>query len=692
MMLRVQPPTADLMTDPGVPEGQRHQKLCQLAGVHLARGESEEQVEALALAWGERCDPPMDEGEIEATVRSLANKHFANTTGIVDEESIDSIQLPQQDVAWPTLDEHALHGWLGDMVRLIAPETEADPVAILASALVCVGNCFGRKVWFPVEGDRHHANLFACLVGESSRGRKGTSLGRTLTLWAPGDPWRSQCMASGLSSGEGLKWAVRDRVEAIEPIKQKGHIIAYQTVIKDQGVEDKRLLVVESEFAQALKVAKREGNTLSPVIRQAWDTGTLRTLTRNDPTTATDAHVSILGHITMQELNKDMSENDFSNGFANRFLWLAVRRSQMLPDGGSDVDMTPLQVRLHEVLDQTSGVMGRSPAARDLWHQMYPALTADRPGLWGKVTSRGEAQTLRLSMIYALLDGSVTIEVPHLQAAFAVWEYAEASARLIFPEEEAMDPLEKSLMEKIKSSPGINRKQLHKALGGHVQAQAMVQALGKLATQGKARSEAIATGGRPSECWWPVEALQAGSTSTHKSTDVPVDDAKEQTESQRVQSGEDTPNHGRVKRRFDVQMLQPGEGLFDRSGATQSPFQDDQDAIDPISLTDLLNDVSALGGKIVRSEDGGFKVRGVDQQRLTSGILAALMKHHDELDLIVPTTSPTPEIGQSATVVQEQGEGWKPWEEFRAAVLNPKVEDDFLDEFFDRLNALPAIV
>ena len=82
--------------------------------------------------------------------------------------------------------------------------------------------------------------------------------------------------------------------------------------------------------------------------------------------------------------------------------------------------------------------MSRSPAARDLWYQLYPILTADRPGLWGKVTSRGEAQTLRLSMIYAVLDGSTTIEVPHLRAGLAVWQYAEASARLIFSEDEVL--------------------------------------------------------------------------------------------------------------------------------------------------------------------------------------------------------------------------------------------------------------
>ena len=40
------------------------------------------------------------------------------------------------------------------------------------------------------------------------------------------------------------------------------------------------------------------------------------------------------------------------------------------------------------------------------------------------MTSRAEAQVLRLSMIYTLADHSVEISVDHLKAALAVWNYA----------------------------------------------------------------------------------------------------------------------------------------------------------------------------------------------------------------------------------------------------------------------------
>jgi hypothetical protein len=140
----------------------------------------------------------------------------------------------------------------------------------------------------------------------------------------------------GLSSGEGLIYAVRDRVDGEN---KKG-----ETVVFDQGVEDKRLLVLEAELAGVLKVMSREGNTLSPVIRQAWDDGALQTLTKNSPMKATEAHVSIIGHITRAELLRHLTETETANGFANRFIWIMVRRSKKLPFGGEwhKVDIAPL--------------------------------------------------------------------------------------------------------------------------------------------------------------------------------------------------------------------------------------------------------------------------------------------------------------------------------------------------------------
>src|SRR5262249_53961795 len=103
----------------------------------------------------------------------------------------------------------------------------------------------------------------------------------------------------------------------------------------DPGVVDKRLLVVESEFASPLCVMKREGNTLSSLLRLAWETGSLRSMTKNSPARATGAHISVIGHITRTELCRHLDETETANGFGNRILWVCARRSKVLPEGGS---------------------------------------------------------------------------------------------------------------------------------------------------------------------------------------------------------------------------------------------------------------------------------------------------------------------------------------------------------------------
>jgi hypothetical protein len=228
---------------------------------------------------------------------------------------------------WPVLDEDAYHGLPGHIVRAIKPHTEADPVAVLVSLLSAFGNACGRGPYFRVGADRHHPKINAALVGETSKGRKGMSWGHARQLMNAADPrWTEERVANGLSSGEGLVYAVRDRVTGRDKNGEE--------VVLDSGVEDKRLLAVEGEFARVLKVMTREGNTLSAIARQAWDGGTLQVLTRNSPMKATDAHVSIIGHITKSELGRHLTETETANGFANRFVWLLVKRSKILPFGG----------------------------------------------------------------------------------------------------------------------------------------------------------------------------------------------------------------------------------------------------------------------------------------------------------------------------------------------------------------------
>jgi hypothetical protein len=340
---------------------------------------------------------------------------------------VDSIT---DEPEWPVLDEDAYYGLVGDVVRTIDPHTEADPVAILVQLLAMFGNVIGHSPFYLVESDRHHANLYAVLVGVSSKGRKGTSAGRVRALVEPSDPtWLADRAVSGLSSGEGVIHAVRDPV-----IKWDAKNQCDETI--DAGVKDKRLMVTEPEFAQALSNMQRSGNILSMVIRNGWDGQRLRTLTKSSPQKATGAHISIIAHVTETELRARLTGTEMANGFANRFLFLSVKRSKQLPFGGnlSESDVAKLGERVQEAVafSQTVGRVNMTNEAARGWERVYPELSAERPGLLGAVTGRAEAQVLRIAMVYALLDRKDEIDVVHLRAALAVWDYCDQSAIRIF--------------------------------------------------------------------------------------------------------------------------------------------------------------------------------------------------------------------------------------------------------------------
>ena len=105
-----------------------------------------------------------------------------------DPATSQAMTLPAP-VGWPRPPDHdALHGLPGAIVAKIAPNTEADPVAILTQLLVCCGAMIGRGAHFQVEATLHHPNQFLLLIGETSRGRKGSALDHVTRLLGEVDP------------------------------------------------------------------------------------------------------------------------------------------------------------------------------------------------------------------------------------------------------------------------------------------------------------------------------------------------------------------------------------------------------------------------------------------------------------------------------------------------------------------------
>jgi hypothetical protein len=363
---------------------------------------------------------------------------------------------------WPEMDEAAYQGIFGRIVEIVEPHTEGDPVAVLTGALVGVGNAIGRGPYMQIGATKHRTNLFVGHVGATAKGRKGSAWSPVKDIMHAADSdWAENRILSGLSSGEGLINEVRDPVQASEKDGTEKTI--------DQGVADKRLLVMEGELSQVLKVMKREGNTLSPVMRNAWDGETLRTLVKHSPHRATDPHISIAGHITLAELTRYLTETEMANGLANRFQWFLVRRSKSLPFGGEwhTVDLAPITRKLAGILEYANQNvrMTWGEDARALWREAYEVLTEDRRGMFGAITARAEAQALRLSMLYALADYSHEIRRSHVESALAVWEYAEASALYVFGEATGDPDADKVLATLKDAEDGMTRTEVSELFG-----------------------------------------------------------------------------------------------------------------------------------------------------------------------------------------------------------------------------------
>jgi hypothetical protein len=407
------------------------------------------------------------------------------------------------NTAWPELGAAAYRGLAGEVVTTLLPQTEADPVALLLQHLTYFGNAVGRGPHYMVENDKHFANLFVLLAGNTAKARKGLSAGRIRHVFDTADPdWARECITGGMSSGEGVLHAIRDPVYTVK----KG-----VSVMTDPGVADKRLLLDEREFYSALEVMKREGNILSRIVRDSWDCRpVLRTLTKNNQTRVTNGFISIVGHITIEELRQKLDHTSMANGYANRFLYGCVHRSKMLPFGGDELDTTDLGTRTRVAIETARNFdrVTMTAAAMELWVAVYPQLSCEVPGLLGSLTARAEGQTIRLALIYALLDGADEIDRVHLEAGLAVWAFCDASTRFIFGDVTG-DTMADAILRALRSAgaTGKTRTELHALFGNNRRGGEIGQALELLMQRGKARSVSTPPAGRrgrPIETWFAI--------------------------------------------------------------------------------------------------------------------------------------------------------------------------------------------
>jgi hypothetical protein len=433
----------------------------------------------------------------------------------------------------PTFALEDCYGILGDYVRLWAPHTEAAPVAVYTVALAAIGALIGRGPSWHFGNEHHHARLFVLLIGVSGSGRKGTALnvGAHALLRAVDEDFARARVCSGLSSAEGLIAEVRDPTPPkMSPDGKK--IIVHG----DDGVTDKRLLVVEGEIAGALEAMAREGNRLSAITRDAWDGKDLRSLVKRDPQRATAPHVVIVGAITAPELRKLLKQTSVLNGLANRFLAVWSTRARLLPESTAP-DAAARATMAREIAAKvdrarTIGTVEWSPAAREEWAHVYCtelAVVNDPSDIVRALLERGAPYVCRVAFLLAILDGSKLVELPHLRGALALWRYVADTWRHVYHDGTTRSDLAEKILAALQAcgADGLTRTQIRDDVvrSGDVSAERIDAALAELSSAGLAIRSTERTRGRPRERWQHARYVGAeGKEERYQREQSPIDD------------------------------------------------------------------------------------------------------------------------------------------------------------------------
>jgi hypothetical protein len=419
----------------------------------------------------------------------------------------DQVETPDDPLNFeikekPHLDLTQFSGLLKAFVELATRNSEADPAAVLLTFLARFSVEVGRKPFFNIGDTVHHGRLAVVIVGESAKARKGTSakpVSRLLShksLLSPIEYNFARTSPGPFSSGEGIIYAVRDPIEGWNKKTQRTEII-------DQGVDDKRLFVLDEEFGGVLANTKREGNTLSMVIRSAWDNGHFDPLTKNNKISAKDAHVGWVSHITQYELLSKLPECEGFNGFANRILWVFSRRQKLVPfpEPMPTKELVGLQCLLLSILNkchECKQAITFTEQAKEKWEdKYYQQLTSQNGnGLLGVILNRAEAQVRRLALLFTLLDGKDKTGLKHLNEAMAAWKYCKDSAVYIFKGQQK-DHVARKITEELQKKGQLTGTEIRDLFSGHVKKDRIERAIEELVTFGTAELVSESTGGRP---------------------------------------------------------------------------------------------------------------------------------------------------------------------------------------------------
>jgi hypothetical protein len=404
--------------------GGRHDWLRDRARYYRGVMDDPAVLRAALMAENARLDEPKMEVEVERAIGEVFEKFPADLPEVVEERTAahlgeDTLDLLGQPSSGEFPDPpaaEAFGGLLGELVDDLAGGTDASLAGLLGSLVAFAGAMIPGKAYFHRE---QTSSPFIALVGESSIGRKGTAMTRVMDAMAEALERGNvnRVVIDGLNSGEGL----------VSTLYYKHEHFSNDPVVG---------LVFEEEYATLLASRGRDGSTLDPRMRQAFDGGPISNRRSGETKTVNPPYwlPSLIG-ITPVELRQRLEPGALQSGSANRWLYLPVLRREIIPTNTAPafspenrqalIDANRYAVKLPPLLTV-------APAVTATLAEYADFLPSASFGLARDLSRRLSIIAFRVALVHALVERSVVVTPTHLDRALALTEYARRGIAWVF--------------------------------------------------------------------------------------------------------------------------------------------------------------------------------------------------------------------------------------------------------------------
>lgn len=378
---------------------------------------------ATLLAENARLSEPKSEAEVDRAIGEVYAKFPADPPEVVEgriearlDEELDLLGAPETGDFPAPPDSLAFGGLLGEMVDDLAAGTDASLAGLLGSLIGFAGALVPGWAYFHRQ---QTSSPFIALVGESSIGRKGTAMTRVMDAMSNALETSTvqRVVLDGINSGEGLVSSLHYRRE---------HFPQEPTV----G------LVFEEEYATLLAARGRDGSTLDPKMRQAFDGGPLSNRKAGETKTVMGPYwlPAIIG-ITPVELRQRLEPGALQSGSANRWLYVPVIRRDVIPTNATPAFSPENRQALldaHRASQRAPALLEVDPAVTRLLAEYADFLPSVAFGVARDLTRRLGIIAFRVALVHALMERDTRVTVVHLNRALALTEYARRGIVWVF--------------------------------------------------------------------------------------------------------------------------------------------------------------------------------------------------------------------------------------------------------------------